>query len=96
MAVVSIEDLCFGYTDIDLLKNASLKINEGEHVGLVGLNGCGKTTLMNLLALKISPDRGSIVWDKNKTFSYLDQMLVVNSDVSINEYLYSVYNDLII
>ena len=96
MAVVSIEDLCFGYTDIDLLKNASLKINEGEHVGLVGLNGCGKTTLMNLLALKISPDRGSIVWDKNKTFSYLDQMLVVNSDVSINEYLYSVYNDLFI
>ena len=96
MAVVSIEDLYFGYTDIDLLKNASLKINEGEHVGLVGLNGCGKTTLMNLLALRLSPDRGSIIWDKNKSFSYLDQMLVVNSDISINEYLYSVYNELFI
>jgi len=94
MSVLEITDLCFGYTDIDLLKNASLRVSEGDHIGIVGLNGCGKSTLMNLIAHRLIPDSGKIEWDKNKSFSYLDQMLVVNTDVTITEYLYSVYNEL--
>ena len=92
--LLSIDNLYFGYSDVDLLKGASVKINIGEHVGIVGLNGCGKTTLMKIIAHQLIPDRGEIVWDKSKNFSYLDQMLEINTDITIKEYLYSVYNEL--
>lgn len=94
MSVLEVTDLCFGYTDIDLLKNATLRVSEGDHIGIVGLNGCGKSTFMNLIAGRLIADSGKIEWDKQKSFSYLDQMLVVDDNVSITEYLYSVYNEL--
>lgn len=94
MSVLDITNLTFGYTDVKLLNKASLRVIEGDHMGLVGLNGCGKSTLMNIIAHRLSPDSGDVIWDKNKTFSYLDQMLVVSDNITITEYLYSVYNEL--
>ena len=89
--MLEIKDLKFGYGDNELFNNASVSIYNGEHVGLIGLNGVGKSTLMNLLAFKLTPDAGSIVWDNHVTFSYLDQHLEVKQDISITDYLYSVY-----
>ncbi len=85
MSVLDITDLTFGYTDVKLLNKASLRVIEGDHMGLVGLNGCGKSTLMNIIAHRLSPDSGDVIWDKNKTFSYLDQMLVVSDNITITE-----------
>jgi ATP-binding cassette, subfamily F, member 3 len=45
----------------DVLRGASLQINPGEHAGLVGRNGAGKTTIFNLVTREISPDRGEVV-----------------------------------
>src|SRR5262244_2948622 len=45
----------------DVLRGASLQINPGEHVGLVGRNGAGKTTIFNLVTQEITPDRGEVV-----------------------------------
>src|SRR5499426_1028342 len=45
----------------DVLSGASLQINPGEHVGLVGRNGAGKTTIFNLVTQEITPDRGEVV-----------------------------------
>lgn len=94
MSLLEIENLRFRYTENDLFNNASLKIHDGEHVGVVGANGSGKTTFMNLIAHKLIPDSGSIIWDPNKSFSYLDQHLKVNDDIRIYDYLYGVYKDL--
>jgi ATPase subunit of ABC transporter with duplicated ATPase domains len=49
------------YSSQDVLRGASLQINPGEHVGLVGRNGAGKTTIFNLVTQEISPDRGEVV-----------------------------------
>src|ERR1700752_136592 len=49
------------YGSRDILRGASLQINPGEHVGLVGRNGAGKTTIFNLVTQEISPDRGEVV-----------------------------------
>ena len=89
--MLEIKDLKFGYGDQELFNKASVTIYNGEHVGLIGLNGVGKSTLMNLLAFRLTPDEGKIIWDKNVTFSYLDQQLEVKEDISITDYLYTVY-----
>ena len=69
--MLEIIDLKFGYGAQELFNKASVTIYNGEHVGLIGLNGVGKSTLMNLLAFRLTPDEGKIIWDKNVTFSYL-------------------------
>lgn len=89
--MLEICDLKFTYGEKQLFNNASVKLNNGEHVGLIGLNGVGKSTLMNLIAGRLSPDSGKIIWDNGTTFSYLDQHLEVNTDDSITAYLYDVY-----
>lgn len=94
MSVLEIENLRFSYKDKELFNDASVRVFEKEHIGIVGANGVGKTTLMKLIAGNLIPDNGKIVWDSNKTFSYLDQYLEVHSDQTIEEYLYSVYSPL--
>ena len=92
--MLEVKDLRFSYGEKELFNNVTFKINHDEHVGLVGANGTGKSTLMNLIAHRLIPDSGEIIWDKKITFSYLDQYLKVQNDITIRSYLYTVYEDL--
>ena len=56
MALIEGENINFNYSDKELYRDACLKINAGEHCVLVGANGTGKTTLLNILAGVLSPD----------------------------------------
>ncbi len=94
MALISVENLTYNYSDKELYKKVSFKINPGEHCTLVGVNGSGKTTLLNLLVGELLPDEGRIIWEPHVTYSYLDQQLKVKQDVTVSEYLYGVYDDL--
>lgn len=92
--MLEVKDLKFSYGDKELFNNVQFKIYHDEHVGLVGANGRGKSTLMNLIAHRLVPDAGDIIWDKNISFSYLDQYLKVFADVTIRQYLADVYDEL--
>lgn len=94
MSVLEIKDLHFSYKDKDLFNNVELRVFDKDHIGIVGANGAGKTTLMNLMAHKLIPDSGEIKWDPTISYSYFDQHLVVNDDISIVSYLYTVYEEL--
>ncbi len=94
MSILEVKNLKFGYVGETLLNGIDVRVLPEDHIGLVGANGCGKSTFMNLIAHRLSPDSGEIIWDKNVTFSYLDQYLKVDGDITIADYLYKVYEHL--
>lgn len=58
---VYLEDISFSYENHVVIKNLSLKVQPGEHIGIVGDSGCGKSTLLKILAGLYPPDRGTAV-----------------------------------
>ena len=94
MSILEVRNLNFSYGDEALYNNLNLKVETGEHIGFLGANGTGKSTLLKLLAHKLIPDSGEIIWQDHVTYSYLDQFLEVDSEVSVLEYLNEVYRDL--
>ncbi|MGM9969100.1 MAG: ABC-F family ATP-binding cassette domain-containing protein [Anaeroplasma sp.] len=95
MGLLEVDNLKFKYTDKDLFNNVSFRILQGEHIVLVGENGCGKSTFMNLIAKNLIPDAGSITWMNNVSYGYLDQHLKVKTDISIYDYITEVFAPLI-
>ena len=60
MALISLSKCLFGYNDNKLLDAVSIAFNDNEHVAIIGDNGCGKTTLLRLLAGDLLPDSGTV------------------------------------
>ena len=60
MALISLSNVSFGYTDNDLLNGVSIAFKTHEHVAIIGDNGSGKTTLLKLLAGDLLPDSGTV------------------------------------
>lgn len=94
MSLFKAENIMFNYSDKELFNNISFQINQGEHIVLVGQNGCGKTTIFDLMTKKLTPDKGTIEWTPGVTFSYLDQHYKVSDNLTVKEFLESIYKDL--
>ena len=58
MSILEIKGLSHRYDDRDLFVHSDLTINNGEHIGVVGLNGAGKSTFINIIAGKLVQDEG--------------------------------------
>ncbi|AHD06532.1 ABC-F family ATP-binding cassette domain-containing protein [Paenibacillus larvae] len=73
MSLLTVEDLSHSFGDRVLFKNVSFRLLAGEHVGLVGANGVGKSTLMNILTGQLLKDQGKVEWTPRVEYGYLDQ-----------------------
>lgn len=76
--VAQLEDVCFAHHDgessVDILRNFSTTIMRGDKVGVIGSNGCGKTTLLRILLGKLEPDSGRVRLGANLQIAYFDQL----------------------
>lgn len=73
MSLLTVEELSHTFGDRVLFKNVSFRLLPGEHVGLVGANGVGKSTLMNILTGQLLKDQGKAEWTPKVHYGYLDQ-----------------------
>lgn len=71
--LLNMEHVCKTYGDRTLLEDVSFYMKEGDQVGVVGVNGCGKSTFLRLAAGKETPEAGSVSYDPNVRLGYLPQ-----------------------
>lgn len=92
MSILKINNLSHTFEDKQLFKNASFDINNGEHVGIVGLNGAGKSTFINIIAGNISYDEGEVIWLGGIRYDYLDQHADIDRSMTVMEYLKTAFD----
>lgn len=91
MSLLEIEGLTHSFGENLLYKNAGFTLNKGEHIGIVGQNGTGKSTLIKICTEQIIPDNGRIIWQPNITIGYLDQYAEIDHTLTMKEFLKSAF-----
>ena len=94
MSILNVEHLTHGFGDRAIFEDVSFRLLAGEHIGLVGANGEGKSTFMNIITGKLMPDEGTIEWAKNVKAGYLDQHAVLQQGMTIRDVLASAFEPL--
>ena len=92
MSILNVENLSHGFGDRTIFANVSFRLLKGEHIGLVGANGEGKSTFMNIITDKLMPDEGRIEWAKNVRVGYLDQHTVLEKGMTVKNVLASAFD----
>lgn len=87
MSILSVERLSHGFGDRAIFSDVSFRLLKGEHIGLIGANGEGKSTFMNIITGKLQPDEGKVEWAKRTRVGYLDQHAVLQKGMSIRDCL---------
>ena len=90
--ILAVSNLSHGFGDRAIFNNVSFRLLKGEHIGLVGANGEGKSTFMNIVTGKLQPDEGSVEWAKNVRVGYLDQHTVLEKGMTMRDVLKSAYS----
>ncbi|WP_028549702.1 ABC-F family ATP-binding cassette domain-containing protein [Paenibacillus sp. UNC451MF] len=91
MSLLEVYDMSHAYGDRTLYKHVQLELYKGEHLGVVGQNGTGKSTLISILTGEIIPDGGSIKWQSNIKIGHLDQYAEINGNDTVYHYLQSAF-----
>lgn len=87
--IIAASELMVHYNERAILDKATLGIQEGERIGLVGRNGCGKTTFLRILAGLQTPDRGEVNRRRDVVVSYLPQDFLLDSSKNVYENIHS-------
>ncbi len=96
MSILNVEHLSHGFGDRAIFEDVSFRLLKGEHIGLVGANGEGKSTFMNIITGKLMPDEGTIEWAKNVHVGYLDQHAVLTKGMTIESVMKTAFDDLFV
>ncbi len=83
--LINIENITKYYTDTRLFNNASFTVDEQEKIGIIGINGTGKTTLLKMLIGAEEPDEGTITRANHAVIRYLPQIPVFQEGASVLE-----------
>lgn len=92
MSILNVEHLTHGFGDRAIFEDVSFRLLKGEHIGLIGANGEGKSTFLNIIIGKLQPDEGKIEWAKNVRVGYLDQHTALEKGMTIKRVLSSAFD----
>jgi ATPase subunit of ABC transporter with duplicated ATPase domains len=94
MSVLNVENVSYGFGARKILENASFRLLKGEHVGLVGANGEGKSTFLKIITGNLMPDEGNVSWCNHITTGYLDQSSTLTKGKTIREVLRAAFSNM--
>lgn len=94
MSILNVEHVTHGFGGRQILEDASFRLLKGEHIGLVGANGEGKSTFLNIIMGNITPDEGKVEWCKRITTGYLDQYSTLTRGKTIYDVLKEAFSHL--
>ena len=87
MSILTVENLSHGFGNRAIFEDVSFRLLKGEHIGLIGANGEGKSTFMDIITGKLQPDEGRIEWSKNVKVGYLDQHAMLKKGMTVGSVL---------
>ncbi len=87
MSILNVEHVSHSFGGRSILEDVSFRLLKGEHVGLIGANGEGKSTFLNIICGKLAPESGKVEWCRHITTGYLDQYTVLSKGMSIHQVL---------
>ena len=90
--ILEVQNLTHGFGDRAIFNHVSFRLLKGEHIGLIGANGEGKSTFMNIVTGKLVPDEGKVIWAKNVRAGYLDQHTVLEPGMTVGDVLRSAFS----
>lgn len=87
MSILQVSNLSHNYGGREILDNVNFRLLKGEHVGLIGPNGEGKSSFLNIITGKLLPDIGEIEWAKRVRVGYLDQHSSLKEGMTVGDVL---------
>ena len=90
--ILDVKNLTHGFGDRAIFNDVSFRLLKGEHIGLIGANGEGKSTFMNIVTGHLQPDEGSVEWARHVRAGYLDQHTVLKQGMTIGDVLRSAFS----
>ena len=98
MIALSTQDVCLSYGTDVILKDISFAVNDGDRVGIIGVNGAGKTSLFRIIAGVNEADSGAVYIQKGHTVGMLEQnpdLSALPGELTCLEYMYTAFPELI-
>lgn len=91
MSILTVKNLSHGFGDRAIFDNVSFRLLKGEHIGLFGANGEGKSSFMKIITGRLEPDGGTIEWSKRVRVGYMDQHAVLEKRSTVRDVLKSAF-----
>ena len=94
MSILNAENISHSFGGRQILEDASFRLLKGEHIGLIGANGEGKSTFLKIITGELTPENGTVEWCRHITYGYLDQYSTLEKGKSIMDVLRGAFSHL--
>lgn len=94
MQLAAAHDLGFSFVTRRLFSGLDFTLQHQARVGLVGMNGCGKTTLLRIMNGQLTPDAGQVVYNREARLAYMEQFLLADEEMTLYEAVLQVFSEL--
>ncbi len=94
MSILNAENITHSFGGRQILEDASFRLLKGEHIGLIGANGEGKSTFLRIITGELQPDSGTVEWCRHITYGYLDQYSTLEKGKTIMDVLRGAFSHL--